>query len=119
MLQQVQGQAAFGTSFADQIVEVVADGINRTATIEYFPGFDLVSPFRMDLVCGKIIVLPNDVGLSCDGATNIGWTNGTPASDFDQNFEDDDVIEVNVEDFNPDGGCGVGSAQIVLRFTKQ
>ena len=118
LLQQVQGQAAFGISFADQIVEVAPDGINRSCQISYFPGFDLASPFRMELVCGDIIVLPNEVGLSC-GGDNIGWTNGTPSATFDQNFVDDDVIDVNVEDFNPDGSCDVGSAQIVLRFTKQ
>lgn len=118
LLQQVSGAAAFGISFGDQTVEVVADGINRTAQIVYFPGFDLASPFRMEFVCGQIIVLPNEVGLSC-GGDNIGWTQGTPAATFDVNFVDDDVIDVNVEDFNPDGSCGVGSAQIVLRFTKQ
>ena len=118
LLEQVQGAAAFGISFGTQTVNVVADGINRTCQISYFPGFDLASPFRMDLVCGKIIVLPNEVGLSC-GGDNIGWTQGTPAAEFDQEFVDDDVILVNVEDFNPDGSCGVGSAQIVLRFTKQ
>ena len=118
-LEQVQGAAAFGISFPTQTVTVVADGINRTCQIEYFPGFNLASPFRMDLVCGDIIVLPNEVGLSCGGGINIGWTQGTPAANFDQEFEDDAVIDVNVEDFNPDGGCGTGSAQIVLRFTKQ
>lgn len=119
LLQQVQGAGGFGVSFADQLVEIAADGINRTTTVIYFPGFDIASDFRMQLVCGQILVLDDSVGLACAGGTAVGWTQGTPAATFDLNFEDDDVIDVNIEDANPDGNCGVGSGQVVLRFTKQ
>lgn len=119
LLQQVQGAGGFGVGFADQIVEIAADGINRTTTVIYFPGFDLESAFRMQLVCGQIIVLDDSVGLACGGGTAIGWTQGTPAATFDLNFEDDDVVDVNIEDANPDGNCDAGSGQVVLRFTKQ
>lgn len=119
LLQQVQGAGGFGVGFADQIVEIAADGINRTTTVIYFPGFDLESAFRMQLVCGQIIVLDDSVGLACAGGTAVGWTQGTPAATFDLNFEDDDVIDVNIEDANPDGNCSAGSGQVVLRFTKQ
>lgn len=119
LLQQVQGAGGFGVTFADQVVNIAADGINRTTTVAYFPGFDLPSPFRMEFICGEIIVLPNSVGLACEAGATFGWTQGTPAATFDVEFIDDDVIEVNIEDSNPDGGCGIGPAQVVLRFTKQ
>ena len=119
LLEQVEGATGFGALFGTQTVEVAADGINRTCQIAYFPGFDIAMAFEMELICGKITVKPNENTLSCDGATGFGWVSGTPSADFDVNFVDDDVIEVNVEDANPDGGCGIGSAQIVLRFTKQ
>ena len=115
----LQGAGGFGVTFADQLVEIAADGINRTTTVIYFPGFDIASDFRMQLVCGQIIVLDDSVGLACPGGTAIGWTQGTPAATFDLEFEDDDVIDVNIEDANPDGNCSAGSGQVVLRFTKQ
>lgn len=116
LLQQVAGAGGFGVTFADQLVEIAADGINRTTTVIYFPGFDLASPFRMEFICGEIIVLPNEVGLSC-GGDNIGWTQGAVAATFDTEFIEDDVIDVNIEDANPDGSCGAGSGQVTLRFT--
>ena len=119
LLQQVQGAGGFGVTFADQLVEIAADGINRTTTVIYFPGFDIASAFRMQFICGEILVLDDSVALACAGGTAIGWTQGTPAATFDINFVDDDVIDVNIEDANPDGNCSAGSGQVVLRFTKQ
>lgn len=119
LLQQVEGAGGFGVGFADQLVEITADGINRNTTVIYFPGFDLESAFRMQLICGEIFVLDDSVGLACAGGTAVGWTQGTPAATFDLNFEDDAVVDVNIEDANPDGNCDAGSGQVVLRFTKQ
>ena len=74
----------------------------------------------MNLICGNIEVVGtiNAGGLGCGGA-NIGFSTGTTVSTFDQNFVDDDVVIVNVTDFEPDGNCGTGGYQVQLRFTKQ
>ena len=111
------GEQAFGAS---QLVNIAANGINRSFSFVYFPGrFDSDYAFSLDLICGDILVSGSIQagGLGCGG--NIGQSTGSPVSKFDTNFVDDDVIEINVEDFNPDGECETGGYQVKLRFTKQ
>jgi len=107
------GEQTFGT----QVVEIAADGINRSFDFIFYPSsFQTPYSMSLDLICGNIFVTGTG-GLGC--GSGIGQATGTPISPFDLNFEDDDVIEINVEDFNPDGDCGTGSYQMTLRFTKQ
>ena len=107
------GEQTFGT----QTVNIAADGISRTFDFVFYPSsFQTAYSMKIDLICGDILVTGTG-GLGC--GAGIGQSTGTPVSNFDLNFEDDDVIEINVEDFNPDGNCGTGSYQMTLRFTKQ
>lgn len=123
LLEQLNGSDPFfGTqTFGTQTVNIVADGINRDFSVVYYPGiFDSAYNINLDLICGDILVSGSIAagGLSC-GDVNIGQSTGSPVSKFDTNFIDDDVIEVNIEDFNPDGDCGTGGYQVTLRLTKQ
>jgi hypothetical protein len=107
------GEQTFGT----QTVNIAADGISRTFDFVFYPSsFQTAYSAKIDLICGDIFFTGTG-GLGC--GSGIGQATGSPISNFDLNFEDDDVIEINVEDFNPDGGCGTGSYQMTLRFTKQ
>ena len=122
LLEQLNGSDPFFgvQTFGTQTVNIAANGIQRTFSVVYFPGvFDSDYNITLDLICGDILVTGAIAsgGLGCGG--NIGQSTGSPVSQFDQNFVDDDVIEINVEDFNPDGECGTGGYQITLRFTKQ
>ncbi len=107
------GEQTFGT----QTVNIAANGISRTFDFVFYPSsFQSSYSMTLDLICGDIFVTGSG-SLGC--GAGIGQATGTPISKFDQSFEDDDVIEINVEDFNPDGDCGTGSYQMTLRFTKQ
>jgi hypothetical protein len=108
LMEQVSGTDPYldGETFGDtQIVTIVADGNKRSFDFVYYPGvYDADYHFSMSLVCGEIFV----TGTINDGALGCGDVNFT-----------DDVITVNVTDFDPNGGCDEEEYQVVLRFTKQ
>lgn len=123
LMEQLSGSDPFfgSETFGDtQIVNIVADGTTRSFNFLYFPGvFDSDYNFFMNLVCGEIQVTGtiNSGSLGC--GSNIGFSTGTPVSTYDQSFTTDDVITVNVADFDPDGSCDTGSYPIELQFTRQ
>lgn len=125
LMEQISGADPFFNSQTfggDQIVDVVAAGINRKILFNYFPGtFDLVgTTLNLDLICGDILVSSDLTGgsLSCADAP-IAFAQGLVTATFDVNFVDDDVFEIQIADFTPDGDCGTGPNQIVIRLTKQ
>lgn len=126
LMEQLTGADPFYASevFGDtQIVNIEAEGTLRYFNFLYFPGiFDSDYNFSMNFVCGEIQVTGsiNAGGLGCGGA-NIGFASGTPISTYDQGFSEtsDDIMLVNVADFEPDGNCDTGSYQVELRFTEQ
>lgn len=126
LMEQLTGADPFYASetFGDtQIVDILADGTIRQFNFSYFPGiFNSDYNFFMNLVCGEIQVTGsiNAGGLGCGGA-NIGFASGSPISTYDQSFSlaSDDVMLVNVSDFEPDGNCDTGSYSVELRFTEQ
>lgn len=123
LMEQLSGKDPFFNSetFGDtQIVDIVRDGYRRSFDFRYYPGiFDSDYNFSMLLDCGKIRVngTINSGGLGCGGA-NVGFATGDPVSTYTEEF-DDDVILVNVSDYDPDGNCKTGPYPVELRFTKQ
>ncbi len=125
LMEQLSGTEPFfgsQTFGGDQIVDVVATGINRKILFNYWPGFfDLVgTTLNLDLICGNILVSADLTGgsVSCDSAP-IAFAQGNVTTTFDVNFVDDDVFEIQIADFTPDGDCETGPNQIVIRLTKQ
>jgi len=110
----VSGSGAFGPSFQDETVEIMANsGTQRTVNVTWLPGGGAL-PLTFDLVCGNINVPNQSTGLGCTRA--ITWeTTGIQAT-FDPS--DDGQFEIRFNDFVDDGGCGVRTYEVVLRFTK-
>ncbi len=123
LMEQLSGADPFYASevFGDtQIVEITANGTLRSFNFLYFPGiFDSDYNFTMNLSCGDILVTGsiNAGGLGCGGA-NIGFATGNPISTYDEDLGDD-IMLVNLNDFEPDGNCATGSYPVEVRFTKQ
>lgn len=119
---QQSGSAPFGIGDGfSQVVEVSANGTNRTIPFQYDPGgFDVAYTFSMDLVCGEFQAISgtiNSGSLGCDGSS-IGQTGSTTAITTYDVAAGDDSFTITIEDFNPDGGCG-GTYEAVLLFQKQ
>lgn len=123
LMEQLSGSDLFFDSetFGDtQIVTIIAENYSRSFDFMYFPGmYDANYNFTMNLECGVIQVIGNinEGRLGC--GSNIGFSTGDPVSAYDPTYADDDVITVNVSDFNPDGSCDTGDYPVELRFTKQ
>lgn len=110
----ISGSGGFGDSFADEQVVLTANsGTQRTAQVTWLPGGGPQN-LTFDLVCGRINVPLYSTGLGCGGA--ITWqTVGTQAT-FDPS--NDNEFSIMFNDFVDDGGCGVNSYEVLLRFTK-
>lgn len=115
----------YGQAFSTdgQIVNISANGTARSFDFLYFPdpeGFSADHKLTLTFLCGIVEVLgaPNAGGLACDaGAPPIGQATAIPPSTYD--LSSDDVVIVNLLDFEPDGGCNTGNYPVTLRFTKQ
>lgn len=109
----------YGQAFttAAQNLTIVAAGVDRTYTYPYYPtSFAIANNMILSLVCGTIQVAGSN-GLSCNGADPVGQVNGTSISSY--NLADDTVIDVDFNDFDPNGGCaGTSPYPVTLRFTK-
>ncbi len=127
LMEQLSGADPFYASevFGDtQIVEITANGTNRSFNFVYFPGiFDSDYNFTMNLVCNEIQVSgtinPGNGTLGCDGVSSIEFGTGNPISTYTQGEVEDDIMLVNVTDFAVANECGVSPYQVELRFTEQ
>jgi len=116
---------AYGPHYpASQNITIVPDGTLRTFEYIIYPDsfiFDQIGSIILN--CGKIEFSSTGLGgtLGCTGGANtIEDVNVDPPGDYDLNLIDDAVINIPTLGFGQDdGGCGVGSYQINLRFTKQ
>ena len=74
------------------------------------------SAYPLVFICDQVQTGDIDTGLGC-GAGSIGITaSGTV---FPQDITDDSVIRVGGTEWIPDGGCGVGAADLIIVLTKQ
>ena len=123
LMEQLSGLDAFFSTetFGDtQIVNIVAEANTRSFNFLYFPGiFDSNYRFEMTLCQGEISVLGTIDISSLGCGSNIGFSSGMPLGTYDETFMADDVVLVNVTDFDPDGSCDSGGYPVQLRFTKQ
>ncbi len=123
LMEQQSGSAPFGLGFVfgTQTVEIESDGLFRNFNFSYAPAA-FNSPYTMEFLldCNQIFVTgniqPGNGTLGC-GTGSIGQSTAAIPGTYDVNVGDD-VITVNVKDFEPDGGCGT-NYEAVLRFTKQ
>lgn len=109
----------YGQAFttAAQNLNIVANGVDRDFTYTYYPtSFAIANPMTLSFVCGEIQVFGQN-GLSCDAATPVGQTTATTPSAYD--LSNDNVMDIDFQDFDPDGGCGASPYNVTLRFTKQ
>lgn len=111
----------FGQAFSEdgQIVNISANGTQRVFEFSYFPNsFDFGQVMTFTFVCGNIQVLGTSAAgtLGC-GDGSIGQATANPPSTYD--LSSDDVVIVNLLDFEPDAGCDTGNYPVTLRFTKQ
>lgn len=113
----VSGSGAFGPSFQDESVEITANsGTQRTLNVTWLPA-GVTLPLTFDLVCGNINVPNQSTGLACAGGVPaISWQTIETQATFDP--ANDGVFEVRFNDFVSDGGCGVQTYEVILRFTK-
>lgn len=124
LIEQLTGLDPFfaAETFGDtHTVDIMAVANVRSFNFLYYPGiFDSNYKFEMFLCHGEILVRGsiNAGSLGCGGA-NVGFSTSVPASPYDETFISDDVILVNVSDYDPDGNCETGSYPVQLRFTKQ
>ena len=107
-----------------QNITLAGSGTMRTFDYIIYPdSFVFGQTGTIFLNCGKIQFTSTSTGgsLGCTGGANtIEDIHAEPRADYDPNLIDDAVIEFDVQGFgNDDGGCGVGSYPIHLRFTKQ
>jgi hypothetical protein len=109
----------YGQAFttAAQNLTIVANGVDRDYTYTYYPAtFVIANNMTLSLVCGTIQVVGGN-GLTCNGADSVGQANGASISSY--NLADDTVIDVDFNDFDPNGGCaGTSPYPVTLRFTK-
>ncbi len=115
---------AFGQAFttAGQVVNITANGAERRFQFSYFPqpqGFQFPQRMTFTLICNDIFVFGTAVGgtLGCGGGATIGQSTPPVPSQYD--LLDDNVIIIDILDFQGDGNCGTGNYPVTLRFTKQ
>tara|TARA_E500000318_G_scaffold99222_1_gene101132 strand:+ start:3545 stop:4495 length:951 start_codon:yes stop_codon:yes gene_type:complete len=113
----VSGSGGFGPSLGDQQVTIVANsGTQRSTQVTWLPAGG-PQTLTFDLICGKINVPLYSTGLACvAGAGAITWQTTGEQATFDPT--DDSEFFVRYNDFVNDGGCGVPSYEVVLRFVK-
>ncbi|MCB0835130.1 MAG: hypothetical protein KDE26_02975 [Bacteroidetes bacterium] len=71
--------------------------------------------FDIDFVCDMIVMNDSDTGVGCGGGSiTIAQGAQTP---FD--ITDDSSFEINIIDYDKDGGCGVAPVELTLVFTKK
>jgi len=115
---------SFGPAFDTELVTVTGSGSARSFAFTYFPdpaaGFS--SPYIMSLVlsCDNFLVMgtiaPDNGTLGC-GDGSIGQS--TPDIPTTYDLDNDDVLEIGFNDFDPDAGCGTGGYPVLLRLTRQ
>lgn len=109
---------AFSSSNA-QPVTIAAAGVDRVYEFSYFPdSFAFGQTMTLSFVCGEIQVLGTATAgtLGCGGGSIQQATAPTPTA---YNLADDNVIDIDMLDFEPDAGCGTGNYPVTLRHTKQ
>ncbi|MEX2350139.1 MAG: DUF1735 domain-containing protein [Flavobacteriaceae bacterium] len=115
----------YGEAFESQTVNVnQVTSTVREFNFSFFPtGFDVASTMTFTFDCGTIRArgLPQGGGLSCDGGATdpISQATSPNATYAEADLENDDVVIVEILNFEPDGGCGTGSYPVTLQFTKQ
>jgi len=111
---------AFGAIFGDNpgtvsLVEVPGSTTRRQIALGYLA--DSFGPFDVtldiDFVCENIFASYIDTGVGCGGSIGIAPGEATP---FD--FGDDTTFEINLIEYDNDGGCGTPLAPVTLVFTK-
>ncbi len=114
---------------APQLVQIATNGRQRSFQIDYYgdePSVARIYNFTITLKCdGTLEVFGENLGpqLGCTPEIiddpSIGFSTGIPASTYSVSETDDDIVLVNVTDFEPDGGCpGENAYQVELRFTE-
>lgn len=111
----------FGQAFSSegQVVNITANGTQRNFEFAYFPNsFAFGQNMRFTFLCGNVEVLGTAIAgtLGCGGGS-IGQATAVPPSTY--NLSSDDVVIIDLLDFEPDGGCNTGNYAVTLRFTKQ
>jgi hypothetical protein len=111
----------FGQAFTTegQVVNITANGTQRNFEFSYFPNsFAFGQNMNFTFLCGTVEVLGTAAAgtLGC-GTGSIGQSTAIPPSTYD--LSSDDVVIINLLDFEPDGGCNTGNYPVTLRFTKQ
>lgn len=108
---------------ASHAIVMTADGTERSFEVNMYPlSFSFPQTFTLNLVCGKVFLFStaSSGSLSCGGTTIQDIQDDASPAFFDLGLVDDASLDVPTLGFgSSDGGCGVGSYQINLRFDRQ
>lgn len=109
----------YGQAISDQLVTVDGTGATRSFGHVYYPtSFALGYVMELTLSCGDIFVFGTWPGgtLGC-GAGGIEQSSPVVPSTY--SLADDTVFDIDLLDFEGDGGCGTGNYEVSIRLTKQ
>lgn len=104
----------FGGPAAFELVPVAGSTTKRQFDFQYLSGFLFDVTGELDFVCDVIQPRAIDSGVGCGGGTIVVGSGG----DTPFNINDDSTFDIKYTNFAADGGCGVASSTVTIRFTK-